>query len=278
MAELGDFLGVFEFADEDGAAPAESLAERHAREKQELKEKLREMKAAAPKAERPAVAAQIEALESEQRERHARELSDTGVPTVQMAGLGIAQPKKGGKGSKARSKKEKAEAEREARMAEARSNAGPAKGAIEDKQLAAQLQPLGLRVEPVAADGHCLFRAIATQLKAAQPDEQAVWELRKRAVSHIEAHAADFSPFFEPSESAPSFDGYLEQMKTSAAWGGQMELRALAQVLGRTIRVHTAGAPPVVMNDEAADAPALELSFHQHAYGLGEHYNAVGRI
>ncbi|KAJ1639613.1 hypothetical protein T492DRAFT_936374 [Pavlovales sp. CCMP2436] len=205
---------------------------------------------------------------------------DEGAVEPAAAGLGALSladgGKRGKKGSKAREKKQREEAEREARMVEARNSAGPDKGALEAKQLDVQLAPLGLRVQEVMADGHCLFRAVAYQVSdtSARPMEDMVWDLRKKSVAHLQAHAVDFEPFFEPTESAPSFEAYCAEMASTAAWGGQMELRALAQVIGRSLRVHQAGAPPVVMNEEAAGEP-VELSFHQHAYGLGEHYNAL---
>jgi OTU domain-containing protein 6 len=296
-----DFLGCFDFGDDeqddaqagDGSAATgareEPLAQRHARESKALKERAREMRAGAKKSERAVVTAQIDSLEAEQRGRHAREAAEDALGGLSLDGRGkLAKGGGGGAGkpSKAAAKKQKEDAAREARMAEARSTAGPNKGALESAQLVAQLAPLGLRVAEVGADGHCLFRAVGVQLEAAAQgalSDEAVWALRRQAVAHIRAHAAEYAPFFEPTETAPTLADYCAQMASEAVWGGQMELRALAQALGRTIRVHAAGAPPVVMNQAAAAADgsspsAIELSFHQHAYGLGEHYNAVRPI
>lgn len=280
---LEDVLAAFTFGDEDEGADAgepaasagESMVQRHAREKVELRERVRAMKKAAGKAERAAVAIQIGQLENELLERHARE-RDAGADASEDG-----QRKVKGKSQQRRAKKQREEAEREARMAEARQNAGPDRRAEEDAALRAQLAPLGLGVREVAADGHCLFRAVACQLetpKAAATDDAPVWDLRRRAVEHARAHAPDFEPFFEPTDTAPTFEAYCKEMASTAAWGGQMEIRALATVLGRPIRVHTVGAPPLVMSDGSAAAqstPTIELAFHQHAFGLGEHYNAV---
>lgn len=274
MAEgegLDNFLSGFEFDDaEPGGGAPEPIGQRHEREARELKEQIRALKASAKKSERPAVLEQVGKLEAEQSGRHARELAEEGLSGLSISG---ARPKKG---SKTRERKQREEAEREARLAEGRKNAGPAKGALESEALGAQLAPLGLRVHEVAADGHCLFRSVAYQLAGAegQPADAAVWALREKAAAQIRAHAADYLPFFEPTESAPSLEAYCSEMASTAAWGGQLELRALAQALGRSLRVHQAGAPPVVMNGGAQGSP-VELSFHQHAYGLGEHYNAV---
>ncbi|KAG8461551.1 hypothetical protein KFE25_001155 [Diacronema lutheri] len=274
MAELETFLSGFQYDDEDaGGGGDETVRQRHAREVCELKERVRALKASAKKAEREAVVAQIASLEAEQRARHARELVEAGLGALSLGDESTRRPKKG---NKARERKEREEAERDARMADARKNAGPAKRDLENAQLCVQLAPLGLRVREVIADGHCLFRAVACQLTDAdaQPADEAVWALRGTAVEHMRAHAADFLPFFEATESAPTLDAYCAEMATTAAWGGQLELRALAQALGRTLRVHQAGIAPVVMNGGAGGV-AVELSYHQHAYGLGEHYNAV---
>ena len=52
--------------------------------------------------------------------------------------------------------------------------------------------------------------------------------------------------------------------------------RRLAHARKRTIAVFSAVAPLLVTGEEYADnGPRLELCYHKHYYGLGEHYNAV---
>ena len=69
-------------------------------------------------------------------------------------------------------------------------------------------------------------------------------------------------------------------MEATAAWGGQLELRALAHVLRRRICVFSAHLPTVEMGEEYSDDgsganPPLRVAYQQHAYGLGEHDNSV---
>ena len=77
---------------------------------------------------------------------------------------------------------------------------------------------------------------------------------------------------------ARSFERYCRGVEATAAWGGQLELRALAHVLRRRIVVYSAHLPTVEMGEEYRvdeDAPPLRVAYQQHAYGLGEHYNSI---
>lgn len=194
-----------------------------------------------------------------------------------VAGSGAARRAKK-KAEARRAKKERELVQLEARMSEARLQAGPAKGDEETKKLREQLSTLGLEIREVAADGHCMFRAVACQLPATTADrkgeDEAVWSLRQQVANHLLAHEGEFAPFFEPTDTAKDFRSYCEEMRSSAAWGSQLELRALAQARGICIRVHSADAPVVVMNESVASAP-IDIVFHRHAFGLGEHFNAA---
>ena len=55
------------------------------------------------------------------------------------------------------------------------------------------------------------------------------------------------------------------------------QIAALEKVrLARSFAVFSATAPLLVTGEEYADnGPRLELCYHKHYYGLGEHYNAV---
>jgi OTU domain-containing protein 6 len=68
-------------------------------------------------------------------------------------------------------------------------------------------------------------------------------------------------------------------VEATAAWGGQLELRALAHVLRRRICVFSAHLPTVEMGEEyTGDVAPLRVAYQQHAYGLGEHYNSVAAL
>lgn len=70
------------------------------------------------------------------------------------------------KAEKARRKREKArekERQREKEIEEETANAGPSQKTLEIEILMQRLEPLGLTIRDVEADGHCLFRAVANE-------------------------------------------------------------------------------------------------------------------
>lgn len=65
-------------------------------------------------------------------------------------------------------------------------------------------------------------------------------------------------------------------METTAAWGGQHELTALAAVLKRPIKVFSVGLDLQTLGSECVEQQEpLVVCYLRHAFGLGEHYNSV---
>lgn len=92
---------------------------------------------------------------------------------------------------------------------------------------------------------------------------------------------AEYSPFAECGDI--SYEEYVKRVKSSAQWGGQLELRALSSALNRPIVVYSADTAPLTMDDDSGNhrddkirEPIL-LSFHRHYFALGEHYNFLVR-
>lgn len=67
-----------------------------------------------------------------------------------------------------------------------------------------------------------------------------------------------------------AYEAYCADMERSA-WGGQVELRALSKLFDTRIYVHSANGELVMGEGEHA----VHLSYHRHAYALGEHYNSL---
>ena len=78
-------------------------------------------------------------------------------------------------------------------------------------------------------------------------------------------------PFAQDEDEEAAWEKYLRDVADTAAWGGQLELQALAQALGRQITVHSVGMPTLRLGE----GPEITVCYLKHAYGLGEHYNSV---
>lgn len=93
------------------------------------------------------------------------------------------------------------------------------------------------------------------------------------------ANQDEFAPFCEYTDEVTSFDAYVNLVRSSAEWGGHLELRALGQALDRPIHVYSvqSGSKPLAIHDERNDGEKtpIRLSYHLHYYALGEHYNQV---
>jgi len=190
------------------------------------------------------------------------------------------------KAMKRRVKKEAEERERDARIAEEKSHAGPSAGEVEADRLRAALAPLGLKIAQIKADGHCLYRSIAHQL-ALKPvpgdDPLDHASLRRVCAEVMRADEWDYRPFLpECAESSDAgnaaWAAYLDELEHTAAWGGQLELGALAKATRRCVEVYSAGMPTIRMGEaHGGKRPTLTVCYQRHAFGLGEHYNSTER-
>ena len=94
-----------------------------------------------------------------------------------------------------------------------------------------------------------------------------------------------------------NFDLYCRKMEDSSGveWGGQLEIRAISDVLHIPVYIYDANAPVLKMGEEylltnnsdsnrsdgnSSDSSdiakrVINLTFHRHYYSLGEHYNSA---
>ena len=220
--------------------------------------------------------------------------------------------------------KASAQAEADRRAAEERQLAAPSEREQESRRIEAVLARHALRVAEVRPDGHCLFRAVAHQLHTSCPGSMAdglrvpdpqvadklrewpddadaderVWILRDVAAEYMRQHRNDFMPFVAYEEHGieadaseeRAFETYCARMGSTAAWGTQLEIQALARALGVPVEVYgdpavltdgvlRMGEEPVVataaVDDSSQSRPVLRLSYHRRYYQLGEHFNSV---
>lgn len=164
------------------------------------------------------------------------------------------------------------QADREAEREREKREAGPSQRMLETAALARQLAALTppMRVQEVAADGHCLYRSIGEQLNCARPGLH-TWargpdciheEVRALCAGALRRREDEYGAFAELKD-GEDFQGYCRRVEHSGDWGGHLELRALADALGVRIVVHRAEeAAPLVLGD-APGAP-LQVAYHRH--------------
>ena len=155
---------------------------------------------------------------------------------------------------------------------------------LEKKYMSEVFKANSLVEKEIRPDGHCLFSAVADQLRQLEipltEDEGEIKKffpfqlVRRAAAAWMEAHPDDFAPFLEEE-----LEGYVAKIRETAEWGGQHELAALAARYGVEIRVVQDGRtekiePPA--GGEGDEEPGkVWLAFYRHGYGLGEHYNSL---
>ncbi|KAI5607746.1 OTU domain-containing protein 6B, partial [Silurus asotus] len=273
----------------------EDLAKQHRREKKDLQAKIQSMKNAVPKNDkkkRKQLSEDISRLEAELNEKHENELrqmqtSPAGVEvdevTEAVQSLDVQDQAEGkhtriSKAQKRRDKKAAQEKERENRIAEAEVENLSGSRHQEGLKLSQKLAEKQLQIKEISSDGHCMYRAVEDQL-AGRESSLGIHELRLQTSCYMRSHQDDFLPFLTNSSTgemftADEFEKYCSDVAETAAWGGQLELRALTHVLQIPIEVIQADSPAIVTGDEY-NKPPITLVYMRHAYGLGEHYNSV---
>ncbi|GMH32338.1 hypothetical protein BSKO_00172 [Bryopsis sp. KO-2023] len=275
------------------------LRDRHKKEQQALKKKCAQLGK-----KKKDEAAQ---LMQELKERQEKELAEfvapvdsdneeTGGETGAAQGSGNAEPTpdatmslygssaggksaKMGKSQKRREKAAQKEADRDARIAKEHADLGESERCVEERTLNTKLEPLGLRMYDIKADGHCLYRAVNHQLRDSSATDNSYEELRKLAAEYMRNHKDDFQPFFAMDVEGnleTAFEEHCEKVEGTAEWGGEMELRALSHALERAIVVHSVDLPDTTLGEHnLSKKDPLRVCFMRHAYRLGNHYNSV---
>ncbi|KAG5044041.1 deubiquitinase OTUD6B-like [Glycine soja] len=293
----------------------DEILSRHRKEILQLQKKEVEMKKAAArgskaeqKAKKKQVEEEVSQLSVKLKENQAKELAALGYNSSNgneksnldslvkaIAGVSVASQPEHTKVSKAKQRREKRaqqEAEREQRIQSEQSDIISDR-MIENEKLEKKLKPLGLTVCEIKPDGHCLYRAVEDQLALLSGGRSpyTYQDLREMVAAYMRNHTSDFLPFFlsenlieDDSDESPAqkFENYCKEVESTATWGGQLELGALTHCLKKHIMIFSGSFPDVEMGKEyKSDGGAgmsnlsIMLSYHKHAFGLGEHYNSV---
>lgn len=291
----------------------EELQSRHRKEKKDLQAKITQKKKSASKKTRKGVNEECDRLEQELVARHAQELAaltgdtphddaadealekdavqdqeapkESGTPedalAEDVAKLSVSadssqQPKKQNR-AKARLARRAAEQARIVEEAEAEAQNIPDMRTQEKERLGTIIKQRGLQEKEVRADGHCLYAAMADQIR--QQGEQikvgSVIDLpddyrtvRYVAADYIASNPDDFVPFLEED-----LDSYLRKIRDTGEWGGQIELMALAKAYRVQIQVVHGDGNVIPIGDDSNKK--VWLAYYRHGFGLGEHYNSL---
>lgn len=279
----------------------DALRARHKQEQRDLVARVTAMKKQALKKTRRLVNSQCAQMEMDLQAQHQREVAelagdaDDVLPEMLLLAIDAPAPESAPesapqstpsapagdqtapkKRNRAKERLAKRQAEVDAVRAQAQAEAADAVDyrAIEQESMAQLLRTQNLELKEIQPDGHCLFRSLQDQLQVRHDIEVSVEALRKQAADYIRAHPDDFVPYLfdEQTMALRDIGEYTAELESTAMWGLDMEIMALAQVYGCPVRVLVAGSAPLTFN-EAAEAPRLTVAFYKHSYGLGEHYN-----
>jgi len=278
----------------------ENILARHRQEKKDLFAKIQSIKKGIPKGDKKRkkeIADEIVKLENELKDKHEQELSqftdiDTGTSPVLSNGLTEAGPiedfetevqnvlPKISRAQKRRNKKETEAKEREKRISDQteRNKEGPR--FIEMNTIKKALKEIHLQIHNIPADGNCLYLAVNHQLQVSGKPTYTVSELRKKTANFMRVNKNDFLPFMYNEDddsdvvSEETFESYCKEVEKTKLWGGQLELKALSNILACPIKVIQATGPPTIQG-ENFNSSELTLTYHRHLYRLGEHYNST---
>ena len=267
------------------AAQAEALAAleaKHEAEWRAFRERAEAQRQGASKKKLKLIDFQLQQEESDLRYRQSNELdelegSDDAATVEEEVVVEDLEAKrreeeeriKARKLAKAAKKKSKREAKAKADGAKAQADAIEAEEVRRNSErkkeceaISKKLLEVNRRIKDVAADGHCLYRAIADQ------SDSTYAEVRKTCASFMESHESDFAPFIEDE----SFGDHCAKVRSSAEWGGQPEVLALARALDRPIVVYSRDSAPLRMGEGSDE---IVVTYHRDYYALGEHYNST---
>lgn len=282
----------------------ENLLAKHRKERKELQAKVQALKKSADKKRKREVLLEIAALETALDQRHDNELQQLAATITADDSAELKHQKNDNEDdddddnklngnaqqnnqqpriSKAQKRRDKkATAERQLRSDIAAQDELNKTGArtVETNTINALLRARQLQLHAVPSDGDCLYNAVAQQLVRTGRGHHTVASLRSTAADYIELNADALRVYMTNSQTGDclndaEFEQYCMAVRSTAAWGGQLEIKALSNALRVPIEVLQATGPPTLQNEGEFAGAALVLTYHRHMYSLGEHYNAT---
>ena len=286
---------IHNMSDEDGEAldPMEELLETHRKEKKELQAKIQELKKTASKGDKKKkkeINNEIAKLEADLEQKHSDELLDimtsnisinetSDEPTTNNSNCDKDKDNdkeevkevRVSKAQKRRDKKAEKEKQRLLDIEKQEEENLTGQRNLEQEAISKLLDSRGLSLHEVPSDGDCMFAGLVHQLSLVG-EVSNITDLRHQTSAEMRSNSGQYLPFL--SLSPPEFEVYCNKMASTKEWGGQVELLALTNILKRPIEVLQAEGSPMVVGEHFQTCKLI-LTYHRHAYGLGEHYNSV---
>ncbi|XP_043686148.1 deubiquitinase OTUD6B [Vespula pensylvanica] len=187
------------------------------------------------------------------------------------------------KAQRRRYKKENAERERNQRIIEQEAFDVYGKRNVEMQSIQKILYERDLMLYEIPSDGHCLYNAIAHQLKMLGEIPFSLHDLRMKTAIYLRQNRNDFLPFISNPDSdqllsPEQYEKYCNDIVETCTWGGAIELQVLSRILERQIEVIQATGTPYIVGDEFSKKKRIILTYHRYMYELGAHYNSVTKF
>lgn len=184
------------------------------------------------------------------------------------------------KAQKRREKKAIAEKERNQRIIEQEALNIFGKRNVEIEAIKEILSKRDLMIYEIPSDGHCLYNAVAHQLKINGETPLSLDDLRTKTADYLRENMNDFLPFLSNQDSEDlltpeEYEKYCNDVAETSAWGGAVELQVLSRILKCPIEVIQATGAPYIIGDEYSNGKKVTLTYHRYMYELGAHYNSV---
>ncbi|RZB39090.1 OTU and/or Peptidase C65 domain containing protein [Asbolus verrucosus] len=266
----------------------EELIKRHKQERRDLQSKIQSLKKSVTKGDKKKkkeISEEIARLEQELDQKQSSELeafkpniSDEAAAGEETNNTEEPSNTRISRAVKRRNKKAQEEKEREKRILEQTEKNKEGPRMTEMNAIKEVLKKIGLQLFNIPADGNCLYCAVNHQLETTERETYTVAKLRKLTAEFMRENKDEFLPFMynesDETVSEEYFEAYCKEVATTKLWGGQLELRALSNILRCPIKVIQANGPPTLQG-ENFEGPELILAYHRHLYRLGEHYNST---
>lgn len=287
----------------------DDLSLRQKKERKELQAKIQALKKSASKGDKKKkkeVLEEIARLESDLDKKHADELATAEENTDNLQtnkqskdqnttendaesidGNDVAAAdEKNARVSRAQKRREKKANEEKVRQAEILAQeelnkTGPR--VIELNTIKNILKRRNLMLHPIASDGNCLYNAIRQQLQVMGRLADDIQTMRNKTADYIMQNKDSLIFYMTNPDTGDclndaEFKKYCDDLRNTSAWGGQIEISALSQILQMPIEVVQATGSPTIQGDDKFKGSNLIITYHRNMYSLGEHYNGTKPI